>query len=129
MTARALERLIALKLGMTATWLFPFEMTVLAANLLIAVVSFFRWLRWLPAIPLAAGVLSVLNLVPLRFLTLAYPVVVIFFAIGWSRAAGEVAQGGQTPGATGAGNSARVSSTRRRRTPLPPSAKTDQNAS
>ena len=82
-----IQRLIALKLGMPMTWLFPFEMVVLAANTVVIARFFIHWLFWLPSVPLIAATLSVLGLVSLPILTNVYLFMVIFIAIGWSRAA------------------------------------------
>jgi serine/threonine-protein kinase len=92
MVENMLQRFIALRLGMPMTWLFPFEMIVLAANSAVIARFFIHWLFWLPSVPLVAATLSVLGLVSLPILTNVYLFMVVIIAIGWSRAARQARQ-------------------------------------
>lgn len=87
MVENMIQRLIALQLGMPMTWLFPFEMIILAANSAVIARFFIHWLFWLPSVPLIAATLSVLGLVSLPILTNVYLFMVVILAIGWSLAA------------------------------------------
>ena len=81
------QRLLAVTLGMPIEWLFPFEMIFMTIMMAITAGFLFRSLRWAPLLPALAGILSLLNLVPIRTFTLIYPVIVGLAAIGWSRSA------------------------------------------
>ena len=85
-----LQRLLAVKFGMPINWLFPFEMIFMAILMTITAAYLFRTMRWTPILPIVAAGLSLADVVPIRVLTLIYPLVVVLAAIGWSRSANQV---------------------------------------
>jgi hypothetical protein len=85
------QRVIALRLGLSMYSLLPLEMIVWAGGITALASGPLPALRWLPPALLAvAAAASLLPRAAAPYLAMAYPVVVLSFAIAWTQASARV---------------------------------------
>jgi hypothetical protein len=90
---QGLQRALGWHYHLPITQVFSFEMVVLAGSLAIVAWTEIPWLAFSPAIPLLFGFLGMMDLLPIRFRPLVYPLVMILLGVGWSRKANQAKTG------------------------------------